>query len=89
MSREALEPRTAIALFSGSLGLKTCCHNLGGDTSHVEIPWPVVMDAEVLVAGFLCVALLLSPLTMKVVCSYPQNVEQVCLDGFYLTVICS
>lgn len=56
MRREALEPRTAIALFSGSLGLKTCNHNLGGDTSHVEISWPAVMGAKVLVAGFLCVA---------------------------------
>lgn len=54
--REALEPGTAIFLFSGSLGLKSCHHNLGGDTSHVEISWPVVMDAQVLVAGFLCVA---------------------------------
>lgn len=54
--RGALEPGTAIALFSGNLGLKSCHHNVGGDTSHVEISWPVVMDAQVLVTGFLCVA---------------------------------
>lgn len=52
--RRALEPGTAIALSSGDLGLESCHHNLGGGTSHVEVSRPV--DAQVLVAGFLCVA---------------------------------
>lgn len=53
----SLEIWACIALFSSNLGLKICHHNLGGDPSYVGISWPVVMDAQVSVAGVLCVAI--------------------------------
>lgn len=88
-----LETWACTVLLSSSLGLKIHHHNLGGDPSHVGISWPIVMDAQVLVAGFLCAAL-----GSHLYCSYlwqwrcpllSQNAQQVCLDGCYLTVICS
>lgn len=53
LSREkgSLATCACTALFSRSLGLKICHHNWGGDPSHVGISWPVVMDAQVLVAA--------------------------------------
>lgn len=54
--RGSLETWACTALFSSCLGPKICPHNLGGDPSHVGISWPIVMGAQISVAGFLCAA---------------------------------